>query len=283
LVSAVTPARVELLEPGAEPHARLRFEPTPGPGTWTLTLRSTMAADLGMVAVAPTRTPALKLHLATDTQPGPDDTTRLHLQTLTAQVVSEPGTSAALGARLQSTLAALGQLRADLVLGRDGGLREIALTVPTDGAQPPSDLERLREAFSQAFVALPEQAVGIGARWTVTRALDVLGSGIEQRAELTLREREGQRLVLALSLTQVPALDRAASQGSDGVQIRLDHLATHGEGELVVALDQIVPVSVHSRSHSEVTQTIERDGQRQQVDMTLDFELDADSLSPRPP
>ncbi len=269
---------VQLLEAGREPQRVLRFSPSPGRGSLTVTLSSTMSVDAGTTKVPPTRAPALRSRLATQTRIDAEGNLVLHLKTESVEVLSENDSSPALAAALEPTRRTLEQLEGEIVLDRSGTVSHTSLTLPEMGqTSGPSELERLRTAFSQTFVTLPSEPIGVGARWAVTSQLPLVGASIEQRTEYTLRELDGDRLQLDVSLTQRPAPSQPEPIKTSGIRVTLDRLSTTGTGEVVLDLGRIEPVSVKSSSMSTLTQTIDRDGQRQQVEVSLSLELDARS------
>lgn len=282
---ATRPDRPQLrvLDPGAQPRRHLIYTPTPGEHAITLTLASTLALDMGIAAIPPTRAPALRMRLKARTRRRPDGDFVLALAPSRVETVVGEG-SGALAARMDNTIAALEHLEAELVLANDGALLETSIALPpTPGSSGPTEAERLQNAFAQLFVPLPADPVGVGARWTATQTLPFAGSRIRQTSTFTLVEIDDELATVELALEQAPDPDGSAPTPSTppapagATRTTLDALKTTGTGRLELDLRRFGPRAAHSTSHSEVTQTIERDGQRQQVSMTLDLTLDAES------
>lgn len=274
VTSRLAHPRVEVLATGAEPRRELRYTPALADRAITLTLASTVALDLGIAAIPPTKAPALRMRLEGQTRARDDGNFVLSLVPSKVEALASEGTGA-LAAGMRPTLAALERLRAELVLGPDGALLETSLELPpTPGGNGPTEAERLQNAFAQLFVTLPTEPIGVGARWTVTQTLPLAGEQIEQTSSFALTEVEGDRVAVELGLEQRPAEKASPPAEDSGDHTTLDALKTEGNGKVLVDLRHFGPVEGRSHSHSDVTQTIVRDGQRQQVSFSLDFEME---------
>jgi hypothetical protein len=277
--------RIEVLEPGAEPRRVLHYAPTLADRAITLTLASTVALDLGIAAIPPTKAPALRMRLEGKTRTRDGGDFVLSLVPSKVEAIGGEG-SGPLGAGMRPTLEALERLHAELVLGPDGALLETSLELPpTPGTNGPTEAERLQNAFAQLFVAMPTEPIGLGARWTVSQTLPLAGERIEQTSSFTLTEVAGDQVTVELGLEQRPAAKDAPRAEASGDHTTLDALKTEGNGTIHVDLRHFGPVEGRSHSRSEVTQTIVRDGQRQQVSFSLelDLTLTGDPISPDAP
>jgi hypothetical protein len=156
-----------------------------------------------------------------------------------------------------------GTLRID-AMGRqvsaDYGLPEVS----TPGLRP--SLAGFQQSFSQLFVVLPEEPVGVGARWSSTAHFEHSGIPIEQRSTYTLEKRDGETLTLAVEFEQSATGD---SESPAGVALEDTQFGGRGTGTLTVRLDSPFPVDAKAQSRSRVSSSVTMGGQAQPVEMDL--------------
>lgn len=101
-------------------------------------------------------------------------------------------------------------------------------------------LDSLSQSMKQVSAPLPEEAVGIGARWSITGSITAGGLTFDQTATYTLVERTGDRFIVALEVTQ-----QADSQtvGEDSIAIQLTDYNATGTGKMEMDLSYPIPVS----------------------------------------
>lgn len=190
---------VELTDAGAEPQTVRRLVLTPG------TTRTTLAQTQELVQSidgfeGPSSGPitvVMVMDVTVEVVPG-------GYRLISTVVEAGPGDDVdpAVAAGLESELAAVVGLGQTIViddLGRP--LDEPTLSFPDD---MPDEIVALMSgfAFDQIVAPLPEEAVGVGATWSIEQELDNLGVTLDQRWEFELVEIDGDRLHVVGTGTQ---------------------------------------------------------------------------------
>ncbi|HMT51039.1 MAG TPA: hypothetical protein PKC36_12920, partial [Dietzia sp.] len=127
----------------------------------------------------------------------------------------------------------------------DGIVRGLSLEAPaeaTDAAR--AGVEITANAVSDATVAWPTEPIGVGARWTVTRAVD---DAVAPTRVVTYRltALDGDVATVSLEMTApepAATLDAPAADGGPGVTLAVDAYEVTGSGELTVDLRAALPV-----------------------------------------
>ncbi len=166
-------------------------------------------------------------------------------------VLEEPGQIVAVARSLRASFPLLADVRGYLLFDERGVVREGDFDVPAAlerSRELKGVLDGLREAFPQLTVPLPEEPVGVGARWSVaTTVRRPDGTSIDQTKRYTLEAREGDELTLRFEITQT-----AGPQATRGAGVRLESLAATGEGRVRVRLDEMFPRSLKMTQKTEL-------------------------------
>lgn len=269
----VAPPTIELLEPGAEPRTALRFQPREGARDLDITMRSSAAMRAGPTELPPMRSPPIHMVVQAATSTDPALAGTLQMTTKSAELLEDAATTPAAVAPAEHALEPLRKLHAVLQIGPNGLPLQTTFRFDADSTGDASaQLEQIRQALVQSFAVFPDEEIGKGARWVLSTTVEHLGAGIEQRTEFTLLEANGDEVELGVEIRQKPASQQP--QTNEALKIRLDSLETTGRGTMTVRLDRLGPVRAKLSSESKLVQTVERDGQRQQVDAELALEVE---------
>ncbi|MGD1851818.1 MAG: hypothetical protein ACFCBU_14920 [Cyanophyceae cyanobacterium] len=101
-------------------------------------------------------------------------------------------------------------------------------------------LDSLSQSMKQVSAPLPEEAIGIGARWSITGSVTAGGLTFEQTAIYELVEREGDRFTVTVEVEQVA---EPQSVGPAGIAVELTDYSASGNGNLVMDIGYPVPIS----------------------------------------
>lgn len=99
-------------------------------------------------------------------------------------------------------------------------------------------LDQMKDQMKNFYVALPDEPVGVGARWEIDQINQLMGASITTKLRYKLIALEGSTATCDVTITQ-----DAASQTLDlgGMAGRLDSLHSSGHGRISFPLDRIVP------------------------------------------
>lgn len=227
---------------GRLPRTRLRYAPAPS------TVHYQIRAALRARTFAPTEIPpAIDVPAITERftmEPGADDGT----QVWRGQPVHIEGDAAA--PYVARWRALLENKRALLAVDARGSLG--ALSFP-DEAEAQAHRDELAQRLLGYLVPLPEDAVGPGARWTVTSRLQQGAAVVEQVARYRLLARTGQSLRLAVDVRRIGDAQRlAVADLPAGAALELVALFRAVTGEVTMRLDAPLPVGrldIEARRH----------------------------------
>ena len=262
------PDVVTLETPGAEPRAALRFSPETGRArTVTLDMTMEVAMTLGNNAIDPSALPTVEVEMKVTPGAEEDGTTPWAFEVVRAS--REPLESAserlkkAMDTAVEGMKASKGSLSID-AQGRRGKADYGLPEVPTPGLRP--SLSGFQQSFSQLFVVLPAEPVGVGATWSSTSHFELSGVPIEQTATYTLQGRDGDVLTLGVRFEQAAT---GEAESPAGVALEDTQFGGRGSGTLKVRLDSPFPVEAQAQSRSRISSSITMGGAPQPVEMDL--------------
>lgn len=224
-ISAVTTA---VLDPGSEPRQLLVPHPAPG-STQQVTLRTEyrIQQKINDQENQDFSAPGLSIALTAAAAKDGVDLTLGKITTTDSKLAQELGPAEGSHAGLTTTAA--------------GAVSALRIS-PAPGA---ADAARsaVEQAFYQAVyraVTLPDSAIGVGAVWTMRQ--QVSGSiTLDQLTTATLTALEGDRLEIALDVTQTPKSPEWNLPNGAGM-LNIDQYVMHGTG--TVTLDLALPLPV---------------------------------------
>lgn len=221
-----------------------------------VTLDSPGAAPLSALTATPNRTSAQQVSLrvvSSSTTARQDEQPSTATQDvtlpLTARVAcSDPtdvelqlGRATSPDTALAGSLAAVESSRAGIAVAAGSvpvSLRILPAQTADDAAR--SAVEQTLLTALQRAVAVPTQPVGVGARWRAVRTLDGAAT-VTQTTTATLRERSGSRLVLDVSVDEVP-VDSTFTVPGRGDRLTIGSYTFSGQGTVTVDLTRGLPV-----------------------------------------
>jgi hypothetical protein len=116
---------------------------------------------------------------------------------------------------------------------------DIPSSVPAAAQQIMSGMSQSVESM---VTPLPQEAVGVGARWQVVSRLATGGADILQSAIYTLKSRSGNRATLDISLVQLAASDTIHTpQMPAGMNAKIKGFSSSGTGTTQMDLKSIAP------------------------------------------
>lgn len=230
-VSAIT---TSVLDAGAEPRQKVTFRPRPDADQHArLATSSTVYQQIDAQPQQDFSTPALTTDLTARVPGGQTDPAFSVDLTL--------GEMTAPDARLEDALRAGEGSKAGLTMQPSGAITALRLTPAPDSR----DIARsaIEQAFYQAVyrtVAFPDAEIGVGAVWTMQQQV-MSGIALNQTTTATLRERDGDRLTVDVSVNQTPNSTVWDLPGEAG-ELNVDTYSMAGTGTLVLDLGVPLPV-----------------------------------------
>lgn len=270
--SALAGPSLALVDPGAEPRRPLRFHPTTGT---TEQVRMTMGMASQM-AMGGTTMPAMKI---------PPMILDLDLEVLEVEAdgdiryrftIADTGVGAGqdLGADVVAAMSAAMQplegTSGEVTVSPTGVSRGATLT-PSAGADPQMVAD-MRKSMVNASAPLPEEPVGVGARWTLTSDLDEGGLQLQQVASYELVELTDTTITLRVDVQQSAEPQEFAPDGlPPGATAKLSHMRSKGSGSTVLQFDRVMPTRSDMQMHTDMTVSLQAEGQSMEMHNAMDM------------
>lgn len=128
-------------------------------------------------------------------------------------------------------------------------------------------LSKFEEQLRQMSCPFPQDAVGIGAKWTLTQDIDTAAFMMRQVGTFELVELEGNRGKLRVSLKQ--SAEDAEMNLAGGARATLLSLDSTGTGELEFDLSKPVPVKFFVDLSSDIHVKVGDQTHRQQISVKV--------------
>ncbi|TNF31220.1 MAG: hypothetical protein EP329_12690 [Deltaproteobacteria bacterium] len=273
-LAPVAPPTVTLLDAGVEPRTPLRLKLTAGAvEETTVAMRMGVEMTLDGQAVPRGAMPSARLDLRAKVDAVDGDKARWSVTITEARVDDSGGTPVAMLGQLKEGLAAVKGLTASGEVSDRGvtTLAGFAGTAPE--GQMATLLEGFRESLVQLAVPLPEEPVGVGARWQVEQVVPQGGMRIRQTTVFDVVSVEGERVVARVTMTQAaePGGEAPASLPPGA---RLEAFSGSGTGDTTLALGRILPASSAATVATRVKMTVPGpDGAARAMVMAMDIRL----------
>lgn len=267
----------QTLEPAVE------VDPGPAP---TVELLDAGSGERRVLTYAPSREPAVvavtRSGAARTTVPGSAPRTdRTPAQTLTVEGRSEPDVDGAQRATVTARqFTSVDELRAaqfataagftvTWTRSADGIVRGLSLEAPVDATDAArAGVEIMADAVADATVAWPSEAIGVGARWSVTRTIDDAVAPTRVVA-YRLAALDGDMATVELTAGAPGTADTLTAPGPDGgpgVTLDVETYDVTGLGELTVDLRAALPVAGTTESSTRAVYVDPASGRRTTYD-----------------
>jgi hypothetical protein len=269
-------AQVKLLEAGAEPRNVLRLHPKPGnKQTVSLTMKMAVEMKIGEIEAPAMKLPAMTMtmDLTVKTVSANGDITYETLMS-DASVAEDPDVLPQVAEAMKSSLGRVKGLSGTGVMSNRGLSKGTDIKVPADAdPQTRQTVEQMKESFAQFALALPEEAVGPGAKWEVKMPLNSQGMTINQTATYQVVSIEGERVNAKSTSVQSASNQKIQNPAMPALKVDVKKMAGKGTGEITLDLAQAMPVQGDTNSHSELSMEMNTGGQKQPMTMKVDLNV----------
>jgi hypothetical protein len=269
---------VKLVSPGKGPTKPLRFAPSKGATqSVVMTMRMQMAIKMGTMDMPATKLPAMKMYAdltITDVQPNGD--IRYDYKLAKVEVDNDPTANPAVVNAMRDALKGAEGITGKARVTSRGFTRDMELSIP-DSANPQLKqmLDSMKDSMRQLTAPLPDEAIGVGAKWQTKYRIKQNGMEVQQTADNELVALKGNVASVKTILTQTA--DRQAMNPPGlpaGATVELIELKSTGSGDSQVDLGKLMPQSAQMQLKSNTKSHIKMSGQEQ--DMTTDLDLSVD-------
>jgi hypothetical protein len=249
-----------VLDSGKAPLRALRYAFAQKPEWLEMDLKMSMSMGMGAQPGPLVRVPTVRMWTRIDPKElTPEGDLRCAFITERVQVLDDVKVAPAMRANLEKEMAGLVGLEGSSRISTRGVASEVEFSLPAAASDSVrKSMESMRDAIRQMYVPLPEEAVGVGARWQVTSRMPISGALMDVAMTYSLKELRttGMRADVdvtmsaparqAMTLPGLPpgataVLDSVSGQGAGKVSPSFTRLA--GEGTMHVVVDSAIEVS----------------------------------------
>jgi hypothetical protein len=262
------PATVTLAAPGAEPRTKLRYKVAAGLKE-TISITTTIGLTMSMEGMAmPTMDlPMMKLTAdmaVTAVAPNGDITYDVAFTGMTAEAA--PGMDPSLAAMMQGAADGITALKGSATISDRGVSR--STTINVDKITDPNlkqTLSAVANSLEGMSMPMPEEAVGVGAKWEVRQASKAAGAQTFQRIECELTSVDAQGATIRVKLEQTAPPQGISNPALPaGSVVNIEKLAGTGTGTIAMRFNSLVPTSEMSSSTA-MAMAMDMGGQTQRV------------------
>ena len=254
------PPVVDLLDAGEGDRRILAYAPSREPAVVEVTRSGTAQTSVPEAEPQLDETPEQTLTVAGESEPGVEGAQR-------AIVTVEDFTS--VDELRDAQFSTAPGFTVTWVRSADGVVRQLSLEAPaeaTDAAR--AGVEITANAVSEATVVFPDEPIGVGAQWTVTRELDDAVAPVRVVTyELVDLTGDVATVRMESSAPEVSdTLTAPSADGGPGVALDVETYDVTGSGELTVDLRAALPVDGMTESSTRAVYVDPNSGRRTTYD-----------------
>jgi len=282
-VKAVDPSQpqLKLSTAGAEPRTALRLQPQAGDKqTVLMAIKMRMNMELpGQPQPQDIKLPPIKMTLETEVKSVSEDGDIIYVFTYgPMEVVDEAGTSPEMAQALKTAVGDLTGLTGTGTNTSRGISKGFQLDIPT-GTNPQMHqmLEQMGDSLKMIASPLPEEPVGLGAKWEIKMPIKSQGMTIQQTINSELVGLNDGQATFKISLTQTATNQKITNSSMPGLKLDLTKMTGTGTGDSTVDLKQLLPTKATMDSKTDLAMAMNVGNQKQTMKMAMEMQLTLES------
>jgi len=241
------PSTVELIDAGAEPRAPLRYLLNKDmKEVMTMDMTISMGMEVGGMQQPTNLMPTIRMVIALEGQEITEEgDLKYGMEFTKIEVLGDDDSDPAMVDAMEAAMVEVVGLTGWAIVDDRGVTKDVGFTVPEDaGPAVVAQLDQMKSQMNQLASPLPEEPVGVGAKWRVTQHIENGGMSLTQQATYTLEERLGESVKMSLTLSQ-NALPQNLQLPTlpPGTTARLTFLESQGSGTVSLDVTRMVPES----------------------------------------
>lgn len=285
--STPTPTQLALLSPGAEPKQELRFKPKVNiKQTLTMTMNMDMAMSFAGQAMPKVKIPTsvMKMEVAV-TQVDPNGDIHSQFAYTDADVVADPSLPPEMVNAIRTSIKKMVGLKGTSISDNRGQLKSSNFVLP-EGSDPITKqmLEQVSNSLGQFASPVPQEAVGMGAKWRVSSGLKLGGINLNQSAIYELVSLKDNVATFNITMEQQANAQKLTLPGLPSeANISLKSLKSQGQGQMILPLDAVMPSSsmISIQSTNEMSMKNPQSGEEMPVSTQMSMQINMASQLPK--
>ena len=272
-------AVVKLVEPGANPRKQIRFTPKKGDKqTALMTMKMSQQMVMRGQKLPSVPTPAMQFTIDVEvTKVDSNGDITFSYSYPNAAIVEEEGAAASPAkAVMEGMLKSIIGLKGSGVITSRGFTKSSDIELP-EGAAPQltAVIDSMKDSLSKMSSPVPEEAVGVGGKWTVTQSMAANGIVVDQVSTHTIKAFNGDKVDMTVEIKQSAGKQEMKAPGlPEGAKMTLNSLESTGAGTMLLTPSELFPVSgMKSETKSSMDLDIAGQQQPMEVQMTIDMTI----------
>jgi hypothetical protein len=250
IVDDATVAKMKLLDPGSPPRRLLRYGWRPRRGeTLTMDLRTAASTEEGANKQPEIELPPVRILVAIDPRDvSPQGDLSYAWHVTSAEVTTDPQTPSSLAAGMSAEVAEVEHLSGTGRVTSRGLSQQVSIdalpAAVTDSKGATGQMvEQVRQTLRDVAAPLPEEEVGVGARWEKLSQLASRDARVTQTETFRLVAIAGDSGSLADVLAQTAPPQPLLSPGGEpgAPPARIESMLSSGDGTTRFVLSRLVP------------------------------------------
>ncbi len=262
-ITPTAKSQIELISEGAEPRQELRLKPTISTKeTANMRLNIDMMTSMAGKTLPAFKMPATVITFESVVKNVESNGDINYDFTYTdADVVGDTNLPPAAVAQMRAEMKKLKRFKGSVVIDNRAQTKKANFSVPP-GSDPSFKqmIDQMSNSIEQISAPLPQQAVGIGAKWQVTNAVNVSGMAINQVATYELVDFKDGVATLNINLAQqAPKAQKLnLPQSPKGVTVTLKSYIGSGQGRALVRVNKLIPITstMTMRANSQISTVV---------------------------
>lgn len=277
-------SQVQLLNPGSEPRQPLRLKPKLDvKRTTTMAVKMEMGVSTADRNMNVNKVPAMVLTIETKaTKIDANGDIHYDFSYANADIAGEdPNLPTAAIDAMRSAVKKMVGLKGSFIMDSRGTHKGGDFILP-EGADNnlKQMVQNMSKSLGQLSSPLPVEAVGKGAKWLISFPSNASGMNLNQTATYELMGLQDGVATLKTSVEQqANPQDLALPQLPAGSTVTLKSFASQGQGEVIMRLDQLMPVRSVVSINSNTEMTVKLAGNPEELTMKtkMSMEMTLDS------
>ena len=240
----------------------------------------TMKMDQTMVMrgqkLPPTPTPAIQFTIDVDiTDVAANGDVSMDYKYPKVEIIDESDEPSPVKAMMETMLKSIEGLTGSATVSSRGFTKKSEITLPPNAEpQIKAMMDSMKESMNRMSSPLPEEPVGVGAKWSVTQLIESNGMKMKQTSLHTLKEIKGKTFEIAIELTQSADAQEIKTPGAPGTTTKLLSLESTGEGKMQFESSVLFPIS-SVKSDSKMGMEMVAAGQTipMQIEMSMEMKV----------
>lgn len=272
------PAATTLLSAGAEPRMPLRYTVANAlKDQFAMNMNMTMQADMGGMALPQMNMPAMKVGAdlaVTDVAANGDITYSIAFTGLNVDTSNVDPQLAAMFQGMDADYKAI--KGTGTVTSRGVSVSSKLDTASVTNPQLKQMLDSLSNTLQNLSQPLPEEPVGVGAKWEVRSAVNAGGVQSFQKTSYEIVSITGKAVTLKTTTENTAPPQSVSNPAMQGVEMRLQKMNGSGTGNVTLHLDSLVPTSTTDVQNN-MQMSLSMNGDQQTMTTTVSVKITVSS------